>query len=463
MSANSPLGALHRPRNRRPKWIGALVIWLVLGLALSLQPAADPVGRPAPVDLAATTISDVTVVQANINSRLSVANFREDVSKVLAVKPDFITYNEVPLRANEVLAPGVYDVHREMTNRYTAATAVAWRTDRWTMVDSGTRQISNYRKRIPGKNVRLGWRYVNWVTVQSDDGRKVSVISVHVAPPFRAEGREWDLSSSSVKKLGALVAELAPQGPVLASGDFNFHYKGPRYARAELAAAGLVPTYDALAGWFVTSDHGAFAIDYSFNRGEDQLVAEQHRRFELNSDHDAVVAGYDWLVDAPDETTTYVNDPDGTVEERKRVLNVVADAVRDAVSGGTIDVVTSDLGHLRLVRRLRWAIERGVHVRVVTRSATLTAREQSIARRAAAVGDQGSWVRQCDRACARNWHDAGGKPGFLLVRDAAGNPTRRIDVTRNLSTSMVQLVTKAVVREGENGLEAGELMLQRMG
>lgn len=463
MSANAPLGAFHQPRNRRSKWIGALGIWLVLGLALSLQPPADPVGRPDPVDLAATTLSDVTVVQANINSRLSVADFREDVTKVLAVKPDFITYNEVPLRANEVLAPGVYDVHRDMTNRYTAATAVAWRTDRWTMVDSGTRQISNYRKRIPGKNVKLGWRFVNWVTVQSDDGREVSVISVHVAPPFRAEGREWDLSSSSVKKLGVLVGELAPRGPVLASGDFNFHYQGPRYAREELAAADLVPTFDVLGDWFVTSDHGAFAIDYSFNRGEGKLVAEQHRRFELNSDHDAVVAGYDWLGDAPEETTTYVNDPDGTIEERKRVLNVVAGAVRDAKSGSTIDVVSSDLGQLRLVRRLRWAIERGVHVQVVTRSANLTPREQSIARTAAAVGDPDSWVRQCDRACARGWYDLGGKPGFLLVSDAAGNPTQRIDVTRNLSTNMVQLVTKAVVREGENGLEAGELMLERMG
>jgi hypothetical protein len=35
-------------------------------------------------------------------------------------------------------------------------------------------------------------------------------------------------------------------------------------------------------------------------------------------------------------------------------------------------------------------------------------------------------------------------------------------VTRNLSTNMVRMVTKAVVQRGQEGLDAGEVMVQGM-
>jgi CheY-like chemotaxis protein len=145
------------------------------------------------------------------------------------------------------------------------------------------------------------------------------------------------------------------------------------------------------------------------------------------------------------------------------VLSAVASALRRARAGTSVDVVTADLGHLRVVRRIRQAIERGVHVRVVTRSSPLTRREKAIARVAARVGDPGNWVRQCSRACAKEWRDLGGRPGFVLVRDAAGAPTLRVDVSRNLSRNMVDYVTKAVVRSGEVGLRSGDVMLQNLG
>ena len=74
--------------------------------------------------------SDITMIQANIYTGLTVPRFQADVRKVLALEPDFVTYNEVPFRSDSVIAPEGYDLYRDMTNRFTAATPVAWRADR---------------------------------------------------------------------------------------------------------------------------------------------------------------------------------------------------------------------------------------------------------------------------------------------------------------------------------------------
>ena len=82
-------------------------------------------------------VPDITMIQANIYTGLSVERFQADVRKVLAVQPDFVTYNEVPFRNDEVMAPEGYAIYRDMTDRFTAATPVAWREDRWTAIDQG--------------------------------------------------------------------------------------------------------------------------------------------------------------------------------------------------------------------------------------------------------------------------------------------------------------------------------------
>ena len=179
--------------------------------------------------------------------------------------------------------------------------------------------ISNYRKRPPGKSTLLGLRYANWVSLESVDGRRLSLVAVHVAPPFRDEqGNAGRLLRPSVRRLSRLVQDLSSHGPVLVGGDFNVNYRTARYPRDLLNQARLRPTYDLMGNYFPTGDHHGGTIDYVFVRAKSQLQVDWHRPVELNSDHDAVVAGLSWTTDPPEaETTTVRSQPDGTDEERR--------------------------------------------------------------------------------------------------------------------------------------------------
>lgn len=401
--------------------------------------------------------SAVTAIQANIKSDLSTERFRADVSEVLAMQPDIVTYNEVPLRYDTVLAPEGYDVHRKMKNRYTKATAVAWRSDRWTAIDSGTIRVSNYREIPPGRNIRLGLRFANWVTLQGTDGRVLSVVAAHVAP---LDNNMPDLLRPSVRRIGALVKELAPAGPVIVGGDFNVHYRSGRYPRDLLTDARMVPTYDTLGGWFATGDHQGATIDYLFNRGADVLGATQHQAVELNSDHDAVVAGFDWLVDSPEETQRLASDPTGDASDKRRAVTALAGAIAATEPGETLDVVGTGLAVRTVFRKLRAAMKRGVAVRYLTRSPDLTRRERGLERVAAATGG-GSGVAQCAGDCLRAWRRSDMARTFLLRQDEGG-AVQRIDVNRILTTVMLQQRTRMVVRTGEIGLRQGEEMLAQL-
>ncbi len=449
----------------------ALVAALVLGtatagaLAVPGAAAAGPtVSGPTSSGAAASgsaggafaTPSAVTAIQANIKSDLSTERFRADVSKVLAMAPDVVTYNEVPLRYDTVLAPEGYEVHRTMKNRYTKATAVAWRSDRWTELASGTVRISNYREVPPGRSIRLGLRFANWVTLQGTDGRTLSVVAAHVAPLDR---NMPDLLRRSVRKVGGLVEELAPSGPVLVGGDFNVHYRSGRYPRDLLTDAGMVPTYDTLGNHFATGDHQGATIDYLFNRGADLLGATQHKAVELKSDHDAVVAGFDWLVDSPEETQRLSNDPGGDATDKRRAVTALTEAIAASRPGETLDVVGTGLAIRAVFRKLRAAVKRGVEVRYLTRSPELTRRERGLERVATTSG---SSVAQCRDDCLRAWRKTGMARTFLLRHDASGQPVQRIDANRILTSVMLQERTRLVVRTGEIGLTQGEQMLARL-
>lgn len=445
----------HHPRPGRRRRGAALAATLASTLASTL--AATVVGGPLalPAQAAEGSDPDVTLVQANIKT--GTETFEADVATVMAQRPDLVTYNEVPYRSAATLAPAGYSIHRSVANRYTAATPVVWKHPEWTKVDAGTFRISNVREIPDGKHTRLGLRFANWATLRSTEGRVLSVVSVHVAPLFKLDGQWVDLIRPSVRQLGKLVAQLAPAGPVLVGGDFNVHYKSGRYPRDLFAEAGLVPTYDTMGGYFGTGDHGGHTIDYVFNRGAGELAVTSHGRRELHSDHDAVIAGLDWQVDAPAETIEIVSDPQGTEEERLAVLRAMAGSIADAEPGETVDVVTGQLGKRMLMRRMKGAVARGVDVRLLTRSTSLTTFERRFGRYVA--DEAGSSLTRCRSACQDRWRESGMARTFALVRQAGGDPTLRVDANRSLIKALPERRTRLLLKSGDVELAEGERML----
>lgn len=442
---------------------GVAVLATLAGVALSPVPAGagDRADASVPTEPGGVPpTSDIRMVQANIYTGLSTERFQADVKKVLAVQPDFVTYNEVPFRNDLVMAPDGYGIYRDMTDRFTAATPVAWREDRWTPIDQGVWMISNWRGKPPGKVVELGRRQANWVTFQGVDGRVLSVVSVHVAPVTKGMP---DLLRKSMNRLEKLVVKLAPSGPVLVGGDFNVAYTGPRYPRDILTRSGLIPTYDNLASHFSTGDHHGYTIDYVFGTRADELPPVNHYPIELKSDHDAVVAEFTWTVDAPSETTIVSNDPAGTRPERRAALTSLLSGIQAVEPGATIALATTSLEAPAVSRQLTLALGRGVHVRLVTASAQPTSAEKRLTKAIAAGGDALSSVRRCNATCQAAWRSAGLPRTLMMASDTSGEWATRYDVARKLGTTLVSSPTQVTVRVGEYALEDGQRMLESIG
>jgi len=431
------------------------VVGLVLALSGTLLTPAGAAEVASERRGPATATSDVTMVQANIRSDLSVDQFQSDVREVLAVRPDFVTYNEVPLRNELVFAPDGYEVWRSDRNRYTRSTAVVWREDRWTQTARGVFRISNWRGVPDGKRIELGRRFANWVTLIAPDGRTVSVVAVHIAPLTKGMP---DLRRESVKRLTMLVGELDDSGPVLVGGDFNMHYMSAAYPYDLFSRASMSPTYETLGTTFATGDHQGATIDYLFHNGP-QILPDSHYPIELNSDHDAVVAGMSWQVDAPAETQTLRNDPAGDRLAQWAAITTVLESIRAAEPGAKVEVVTSDVGIRAVLRRLKQSLARGVHVRLTTRSSDLTSKERRLARAIAASGDPESWVRQCDQDCRAVWWGEGGARTMVMVSGPEGRWQVRADVDRILDRSAVEKQTEVKLRTGEFGLAEGARLL----
>jgi endonuclease/exonuclease/phosphatase (EEP) superfamily protein YafD len=404
--------------------------------------------------------SDITIVQANMRSPQSVATFQQDEAEVLAEDPDLITYNEVGFRNDQVLAPDGYALWRKTTTQYTRHNAVAWRTDTWHEVDHGTRRISNYTKKPPGRTTLLGLRYANWVSLESIDGRRLSLVSTHVSPPFRDGQGNWiDLLRPSVRRVGLLVQELASHGPVLVGGDFNANYGSARYPRDLLTDARMHPTYDMLGTSFPTGDHHGATIDYLFVRGTGQLQADWHRPVELNSDHDAVVAGLSWTTEPPQPVTTTVsNQPDGTAQERRAVVRVVRRHLAETAAGETVRLTTWGMNLRSVDRALRNAEARGVRVRVTSRSLQLTRVERRLR---GALDANGSWLRHCQDACRARW-GADRPPSLLLVTGADGQDRERIDVSRPLRRTVITRRTTAEITSSTTAMDAARAMFAEL-
>lgn len=427
------------------------IVGLLAGLTAALlavpsTQAEEPTDPPVPAGL--------TMVQANIKEGMPLTRTRADVATVTGVEPDFITYNEVSFRDDALLAPEGYALHRETRNRYTASSPLAWRTDRWAALATGTFRISNYRHVPNGRKTKLGLRFANWATLQGVDGRVVSVVSVHFSPRFRHAGREHDLIPHSARRLSVLVDRLAASGPVLVGGDLNVPINGARYPRATFDGVGLRASYDLLGTSFPTHTTNA-AIDYVLVRGEEQLEAVHHAPLPLNSDHHAVVAGLAWTVDAPVQVEVVRNDPAGDRRTQRAVLRTIARNITQAPEGSVVEVATVRLAERVVLRRLRAAINRGVKVRVMVRGKKRNVLERRLRRVIRTSDRKGNRFRACKKACVKKWRTSGLPNGMVVVTGAGEDEGVRLDVSRRLGPALVQRRSRVTVHTGPQSLDEG--------
>ncbi|MBE7323485.1 hypothetical protein IEQ44_02305 [Nocardioides sp. Y6] len=470
--------SLRRTARPRPVLRLTAAAAVVTGLALVAASVAHPAGEGARATLAAAPVAaaeptvvptpaptsepvpevpgeepglgSVRLVQANIKTGMAVRKFNADVATVMAEQPDFITYNEVHHRSDDLVVPPTsgYSMWRDTSNRYRAETPVAWRTDRWTPVAQGTQMLTNWRGVPKGKKVELGRRFANWVTLTAADGRAVSVVSVHLAPPTRGMP---ELRRLGVERLVTLVSTLSAQGPVLVGGDFNFHYGAAAYPADLFDAAQLEPTFKTLGTVFPTGDKRGATIDFIFNHGAGQLTATSHHPLELHSDHDAVVADLAWTVDAPVAAPEVItSNPYGTGAERRRAARELRRTVLAAQPGGMVEVFAADLRHAALFRSLRDAATRGVAVHFVTRTNRLTGREKKLRKHLrAATTPVGSSFARCRTACKAAWRSNGAPQGTMLVTEPGQvEPSLRLDVDRRLNANLFKQPTTVVRHTG---------------
>lgn len=437
--------------------MATLAVPAVSAISFATPAAAAPGAASSSNDDPA--VSDITMVQANIYTGLTVERFQKDVATVLSIQPDFVTYNEVPFRSDAVMAPTGYSIYRDMRNRFTAATPVAWRSDKWTALNQGVFRISNWRGKPKGRVVEIGRRFANWVTLQDVDGRTVSVVSVHVAP---LDKNMPDLLRRSVERLTILTDRLSVAGPVLVGGDFNVHYKSGRYPRDLLEPHALVPTFDTLGYYFPTGDHQDATIDYVFARGAEKIVADQHYPVELKSDHDAVVAGLSWVEDLPTDTILVRSDPNGGTAARRSVLRALKKGINNAPAGATLRMVSTRVDLFAARSRLVAAARRGVSVQVSVVKRPLTAAEVKLRQQLSDTAQGNSWVQECQEACAQAWSGSSPPRTLILVSDAAGAWAVRQDVSRWVTNAVIERSTELTLSTGQTALDEAAEILQRL-
>ncbi|MCD4525373.1 hypothetical protein [Nocardioides sp. cx-173] len=444
-----------RPRlARRLRGPAAAALAGVLGLSLaglSTGPSGASGGVVAVDEVPPTS---VRIVQANLLSGQPDAKFAADLATVFAQAPDFITYNEVPRRADAALAPAPYAMFRT-PGTYTGATPIAWRADRWEALATGTHMISNLRGRGPGQAVEWGVRYANWVTAREyATGRVVSAVSTHLTPRSK---RTEKIIKPSVRRLGALVAALAASGPVLVGGDFNFHYTNKKeYPRDVLTEQGLTPTYDVTGTYAPTGDHRGATIDYVFLHKAEQFRVTGQTTTELHSDHDALTVDAELLTSPVGQPIAFrpgpvVNRPSGGRAGRRVVLDLLVNAIDAAPKGAGIHMDTRGLGDQRIYGSLLKAVERGVKVQFLTRRYRPNAMEKALFARLKARVRTRQWAVGCWATCRRIESRRDLPMTRLLVSTAGATRALRIDsdqpaayaASRNPTTASIRTSTRA--------------------
>jgi endonuclease/exonuclease/phosphatase family metal-dependent hydrolase len=407
--------------------------------ARTVAPMSAPLPPPAP--------GVVRITQANLLSGQPALNFQADAATVLSNQPDFITYNEVPYRFDVFLAPPGYAIWRT-PGQYTGETPVAWRTDKWTAINQGTTTVSYKEGKLPGQKVEWGIRYANWVTLQGIDGHVISIISAHLAPDSEIT---HGLQEVGINNLGALANTLSQYGPVLMAGDMNFHYNGPlQYPRTLLTSYGFTPTYDVTGTHFPTGDHRGATIDYIFLKTAAQFSVLGQYNQELYSDHDAVTADLAFT-DAPIEVPVsftpgdFTNQPDGTRDARRAVLDLMVKAVDNTAEGASIHLTTAKLGDKPLYRSLRAAIDRGVHVQFLTRRANPTQQELNLMNVLGSKVWKKDWAVGCDEECQAIDRRGNLPQTRLLVSQSGVTAAIRMDVDQPAVFSTAHSLTNAKV------------------
>lgn len=396
--------------------------------AVPARPADQTTGEPG---------DTLRVATANIKSGMSAERFAADLKRVTDQRPDFISVNEANNRTDAELTPLGYAMWRT-PGQYTGATPVLWRTDRWNLMSSGTEMISN-REGYFGRQSEWGKRRANWVVLRSNEGRTVSMISVHFAPA-KATGMEG-ITGPSTTRLGELATRLAGHGPVMIGGDLNVHYsEAGYYPQALLAKYQLRPSFDTVGTKFATHDGGGI-IDYLLQRDNYEVQIKQHFSMELNSDHDAVLADYTFLqpADGPrfrPSTMTYTagttrNRVPGTVQQQRRVATRFVKTADRVPPGGGLHVATTRLRADGLASALVRARERGVNVRLVITGGGPRSRAEARVRRALGTDTtKRSYATRCRLECELIRKRRGMGLTTLLASRAGRTNAVRLDANR---------------------------------
>ncbi|MCW2814865.1 MAG: transglycosylase, family [Nocardioides sp.] len=264
------------------------------GLALGVMDAVlAPVGGPV--------TGAVTVSVANIPNRTSARGFETSVRTLTAEDQDFVVLNEISARdlaSVSAVAPAYAAYRDPVVDRSRGGTqsmnnAVAWRADRWNLVDAGRVKVVD-----DDRGYRLGrpfvWdRYVTWTVLQRiEDGAVVSVLSTHMPTnpsrfPEQPGGGESRLQrySRGMDRVVATVRALSTLGPVLLGGDMNSHpHQGSWTAAQKMTAAGYAYVKDR-------------AVMHLFFPPTVSVLA--HREVRVDSDHPAIVTTLDMAGTGP--------------------------------------------------------------------------------------------------------------------------------------------------------------------
>ncbi len=261
--------------------LGSDVVGVVVG-------GGDPTtgtGTAPPSQVAA---DEVRIVQANIKTTTPLSTYNKHVDQVVAMAPDFISFNEVSSRTPEQITPDGYASYRDVPV-YPAGesrgTAVAWRTDKWTMSDKG-------RIRLTESPVRIDNRWATWVTVTGSGGNQVSFVSVHAMTNPRLYGPNKPARQANyrlgMENLNSLIDALSVRGAVFVAGDFNsrLSHDDPWGPEVMLAASGMKSSFDLLG-----SVPAGVSIDYVFAQPGAGVTALRHGSWSL-PDHPALWADF---------------------------------------------------------------------------------------------------------------------------------------------------------------------------
>lgn len=419
------------------------VLWMPAGqsgidlVSGETDPAPTEPSTEPTVDPAEPVSASIRAVQANIKSGMKKKKTKADIAAVYAQQPDFVTFNEVTYRPDSWLVPAGYAMWRT-PGAYTGEAPVVWNTSRWTMVDQGTWQISNtMRKKKNTRKFQLGLRYANWVSLQSDVGQRISVVSTHFAP---AVGYTKDITAPSFERLGQLVSKLKSHGPVLVGGDLNVNYRSvSTYPRTQVTTLGVTPVYDITGVALPTGTYRNATIDYFLLGAASQFTVIGQSVRTVHSDHrqltaDLALTGSSASAFVPG---TVISDP---ATSPRAVTQLMVKSLNLAPKGAVVHLLSEELAMKSVEKAIVRARKRHVKVQVLTASVTPTAVERRLAGLLGTKTRKKSWITHQPK-----WSKYGLPYASALVSASGGTQALRIDSSQPLVRGAHKVETRAVI------------------